>query len=166
MRAARSSIAALLSFVPLAAASAQNPAPAAVEPPLLSGVQIFSASTLSRIADSLPPGPINTHQIARLEGGLSNMIGRRDTSGVPERHEQFGDIFVVQRGRATLRYGGTTEGARSVGPGEHRGGTIRNGSETPLGPGDIVVIPAGVPHQLLLAPGASFVYVTFKVEKR
>ena len=148
------------------AVQAQNPAPAATEQPapLLAGVQILSASRLAAMADSLPAGPMTAHQIARFEG-LSNMLGRRDTSGVNERHEAFTDIFVVQRGRARLVYGGTAEGERATSPGEWRGGTIRGGAESELKAGDIVVIPAGIPHQLLLAPGESFYYFVFKVEK-
>ena len=145
--------------------SAQNPAPAAEQPaPLLTGVQILPASRLAALADSLPAGAINVRQIARFDG-LSDMLGRRDTSGVSERHEQFADIFVVQRGRARLLYGGTAEGERSTESGEWRGGTIRNGSESEIGPGDIVVIPAGIPHHLLLAPGERFYYFVIKVQK-
>ena len=94
------------------------------------------------------------------------MLGRRDTSGVNERHEDATDIFVVQRGRARLLYGGTADGERVTAPGEWRGGTIRNGTERELAQGDIVVIPAGVPHQLLLATGESFYYFVFKVAKQ
>ena len=147
------------------AVRAQNPAPATEQPaPLLTDVQILSASRLTQIADSLPAGAMNARQIARFEG-LSNMLGRRDTSGIHERHEDFTDIFVVQRGRARLVYGGRAEGERTTSPGEWRGGTIRGGTESEIKVGDIVVIPAGVPHQLLLAPGESFYYFVFKVEK-
>ena len=157
--------AAVLLAVAPAGVSAQNPAPATEQaPPLLREVQILSAAQIAALADSLPPGPINSRQIARFDG-LSNMIGRRDTSGVNERHEDFADIFVVQRCRARLLYGGTAEGERSAGQGEWRGGTIRGGTEKPIGPGDIVVIPAGTPHQLLLAPGERFYYFVFKVER-
>jgi|SRR5215207_6524869 len=147
--------------------TAQTPAPAAGAeplPPASNSVQILSTARLAALADSLPPGPLTAHQIARFDG-LSNMIGRRDTSGVNERHENFADIFVVQRGHARLLYGGMVEGEKPSGPGEWRGGTIRNGTEADLRTGDIVVIPAGIPHQLLLSPGENFYYFVFKVAK-
>lgn len=150
-----------------AIAGAQTPAvPAGAEavPPLSNTVQILSTSRLAALADSLPAGPVTGRQIARFDG-LSNMYSRRDTSGIHERHEGFTDIFVVQRGRARLVYGGTVEGERAAGQGEWRGGTIRNGTETEIKPGDIVVIPAGIPHQLLLTPKESFYYFVFKVAK-
>ena len=164
----RAELSLLTAFAVLAAGApailpAQNPARAAERPaPFLTGVQILSASHMAALADSLPAGAITARQIARFDG-LSNMLGRRDTSGVSERHEQFADIFVVQRGRARLLYGGTAEGERATEPGEWRGGTIRNGTESEIGPGDIVVIPAGIPHHLLLAPGERFYYFVVKV---
>ena len=150
-------LAAALSVCAVSAVHAQTP-------PVSNAVQVLSARRLAALVDSLPPGATNSFQIARWEG-LSNQIGRRDTSGVHERHEAFTDIFVVQRGRARLLYGGTVEGERAESPGEWRGGTIRGGTETEIKPGDIVVIPAGIPHHLLLQPGEHFYYFVFKVAK-
>jgi uncharacterized protein YjlB len=156
MRAALALVVATLSVCAASGAAAQTP--------MSNAVQILSTSRLAALADSLPAGAISTIQIARWDG-LSNMIGRRDTSGIHERHEAFTDIFVVQRGRARLLYGGTVEGERAESPGEWRGGTIRGGTETEIKPGDIVVIPAGIPHHLLLQPGEHFYYFVFKVAK-
>ena len=158
MRAALVLAAATLSACTASAVRAQTPAPVS------NAVQILSTSRLASLADSLPAGASNAIQIAKWDG-LSNMISRRDTSGIHERHEAFTDIFVVQRGRARLLYGGTVEGERASSPGEWRGGTIRGGTEAEIKPGDIVVIPAGVPHHLLLQPGESFYYFVFKVAK-
>ena len=158
MRAALVLLVAAFSACVASAVHAQTPAPVS------NAVQILSTSRLAALADSLPPGASNAIQIARWDG-LSNMISRRDTSGIHERHEGFSDIFVVQRGRARLLYGGTAEGERATSPGEWRGGTIRGGTEAEIKTGDIVVIPAGIPHQLLLPPGESFYYFVFKVAK-
>jgi len=158
MRAALVLAAATISAWTASSVRAQTPAKVS------NSVQVLSTSRLAALADSLPPGAINSIQIAQWDG-LSNMIGRRDTSGVHERHEAFTDIFVVQRGRARLLYGGTVEGERASSPGEWRGGTIRGGTEAEIKTGDIVVIPAGVPHHLLLQPGESFYYFVFKVAK-
>jgi uncharacterized protein YjlB len=132
--------------------------------PVSNAVQILTTTQLAALADSLPAGASTGRQIMRWEG-LFNMISRRDTSGIHERHEQFTDIFVVQRGRARLLYGGTVDGERASPGGEWRGGTIRGATEAELKPGDIVVIPAGIPHQLLLPPKESFYYFVFKVAK-
>ncbi|MFL5618341.1 MAG: hypothetical protein ACJ79A_08110 [Gemmatimonadaceae bacterium] len=165
MRAALVLFFATLSASGTSAVGAQTPAPSSASAqPVSKAVQILSTTRLAALADSLPAGAATSHQIMRWDG-LSNMFTRRDTSGMHERHEAFTDIFVVQRGRARLLYGGTVEGERASSPGEWKGGTIRGGTEAEIKPGDIVVIPAGIPHQLLLPPGESFYYFVFKVAK-
>jgi len=163
MRAALVLLAAALSGGVASIAHAQNPAPAAT-PSVSNAVEIISASRIAAIADSMPPAAATSRELTHWNG-LFDMMSRRDTSGIHERHEGFSDIFVVQRGHARLRYGGTADGERLTSPGEWRGGTIRGGTEAELAPGDIVVIPAGIPHQLLLPPHESFFYFVFKVAK-
>ena len=141
----------------LVSAQASTTAPAAVE--------ILPATRLTTMSNALPAGAINSVSVGAWEReGLTGMLGRRDSDGVPELHEGFTDIFVVQRGTATLRYGGTVAGNKVTTPGEWRGGAIQKGTEAVLHPGDVVVIPAGIPHQLLPA-APDFVYLTFKVAK-
>jgi mannose-6-phosphate isomerase-like protein (cupin superfamily) len=152
------SAAILCGCVPAVAHAQASAAP----PPISNEVQILPAARLSAIADSLPFGAVRTVQLGRFEG-LANAINTRDSAGVHERHENFTDIFVVQKGSARLLYGGTADGARQTSTGEWRGGTIRGGTQTELRAGDVVVIPAGIPHQMLLNPGERFAYLSFKV---
>jgi mannose-6-phosphate isomerase-like protein (cupin superfamily) len=82
---------------------------------------------------------------------------------VPEVNDRWTDVTIVQSGRATLVSGGRVTGSRVETPGEHRGGTITGGATRPVGAGDLMVIPAGVPHQYVIAAGDSLRYVTVKV---
>jgi mannose-6-phosphate isomerase-like protein (cupin superfamily) len=149
-----------------AQSSAQAPAPIAAPALALSNaVQILPATRLDAVSDSLPPGAIRTVQMGRFPG-LANALNSRDSSGVHERHEDFTDIFVVQKGSAHLLYGGSAEGERLTAPGEWRGGTIRGGTQTDVHPGDVVVIPAGIPHQFVLDPGQRIAYLSFKVARK
>ena len=75
-----------------------------------------------------------------LEGGTHNVNIRHDADITPENsrilvHDDFVDIWVVQRGSAVLATGG------SLVDGEHVGGV-----ERVIGEGDVVFIPNGVPH--------------------
>jgi mannose-6-phosphate isomerase-like protein (cupin superfamily) len=143
-------------------ARAQSPA---ALPPMSNAVQILPATRLAALSDSLPPGLIRSVQIGRFPG-LANALNTRDTSGVHERHEDFTDIFVIQKGSARLLYGGTAEGEKLTSPGEWRGGTIRGGTQSEVRPGDIVVIPAGIPHQFVLNAGERVAYLSFKVARK
>jgi quercetin dioxygenase-like cupin family protein len=50
-------------------------------------------------------------------------------------------------------------------PGEVRGDSIEGGKEMKLKKGDIVHIPANIPHQLVLAKGDTFQYFIVKVQE-
>jgi len=140
-------------------------AASSAQPAISNQVQILPATRLAAIADSLPHTAVGTVQLGRFEG-LTNAVTSRDSAGIHERHENFTDIFVVQKGGARLLTGGTAQGERQTSPGEWRGGTIVGGSTAELHPGDVVVIPAGIPHQMLLNPGERIVYLAFKVAKK
>lgn len=90
---------------------------------------------------------------------------RRDRSGELELHDRMNDIMLVQAGAADLLMGGRAEGARQVSPGEWRGGSIVGGQTYHVAAGDVIWIPAGVPHQMLLKPAATFDYLAIKTDK-
>jgi mannose-6-phosphate isomerase-like protein (cupin superfamily) len=95
--------------------------------------------------------------------GLS--ISHRDKDGVAELHEGQVDVIVVQNGEAMLVVGGTVVDPKSSGPGEIRGPSIKDGVKRSLSAGDVVHIPAGVPHQFFLQPGKQITYFVVKVNK-
>jgi mannose-6-phosphate isomerase-like protein (cupin superfamily) len=71
---------------------------------------------------------------------------RRDGPGNAEVHTRDTDIAYVIRGSATLVTGGRAVDLSSAGPEELRGAAITGGETRELVPGDVVVIPNGVPH--------------------
>jgi mannose-6-phosphate isomerase-like protein (cupin superfamily) len=87
----------------------------------------------------------------------------RDADGNPEQHDAIIDVVLVQSGEGTLVTGGTMIGRRSTTPGEYLGTRLDGGERHPLGPGDIVHIPAGVPHSFLVPQGKHFTYVLLKI---
>ncbi len=70
----------------------------------------------------------------------------RDKAGVVEIHEYDTDIVYVLKGSATLITGGTPEGAKTIAPHEFRAPNVDGGETRKLVPGDVVIIPNGVPH--------------------
>ncbi len=93
------------------------------------------------------------------------MMIHREGSGVAELHENDADVIVITSGAATLVIGGTMPGAKNTAPGEQRAPNVEGGSKQKLAPGDIVHIPAKIPHQVLLDPGAQITYFTFKARE-
>jgi len=70
----------------------------------------------------------------------------RDKAGFVELHEKLTDVFYVTDGEATFVTGGHYQGGERFAPGQIRGGTLTGGTVHYLVKGDVIVIPAGVPH--------------------
>ena len=94
--------------------------------------------------------------------GAMMLAAHRTADGQVEVHMKLNDEFVVRSGRATVLVGGKIDGATETAPGEWRGGKVTGAHAYKLGPGDVLWIPAGAPHQTLVPKGASFSYFAFK----
>ena len=87
----------------------------------------------------------------------------RDADGAPEQHDGIVDVVFVQSGEGTLQLGGEMIGRRAgSGAGEYVGTRLEGGERHRLGPGDVVHIPAGIPHSFLVPKGKHITYVLVK----
>ena len=90
----------------------------------------------------------------------------RDADGAPEQHDDIVDVVFVQSGEGTLQLGGEMIGRRAgSGAGEYLGTRLEGGARHRLGPGDVVHIPAGIPHSFLVPKGKHITYVLVKFPK-
>jgi mannose-6-phosphate isomerase-like protein (cupin superfamily) len=91
----------------------------------------------------------------------------RDADGFPEQHDNVIDVVIVQSGEGTLLVGGKMINPKSGGgAGEYLGTSIEGGERHPLGPGDIVHIPAKIPHSFLVPAGKHITYALVKFPAR
>ncbi len=93
------------------------------------------------------------------------MLSFRSRDGEAEVHERFADLFCVLAGTATLVTGGVVAGARTVAAGETRGTSIEGGTRQKLRAGDLIHVPAGTPHQMLLAGDETITSLVMKVQE-
>jgi glc operon protein GlcG len=70
----------------------------------------------------------------------------RDKPGVVEIHAHDTDIVYVLKGSAQLITGGAPVGAKTIAPHEFQAPAVEGGETRKLVPGDVVIIPNGVPH--------------------
>lgn len=141
-------------------------APVAARAQEVDSVQHVSAAAL-REAVAPAPGEAERAMVGRLvaDRGYTVLALRRTADGEAEIHADWDDVIVVQEGGATLLHGGTVKGGRETAPGERRGGRIDGGTLQPLAPGDLVLVPAGTPHQVLVPAGRSVSYLVVKVQR-
>jgi glc operon protein GlcG len=113
-----------------AAAAVANPMPA---------VTYFDSASVTAAFDK---GSVLFNQ------GQSYMVhaSRREKPGMAEIHTKDADIVYVLDGTATLVTGGKAVDAKVTEPDELRGSAIEGGEAKELKKGDVMIIPAGVPH--------------------
>lgn len=122
-------------------------------------LQGWNAKLAAKMKDNKPLGT----DLAKF-GNHWSSITRRTVDGQAEVHETVNDVFICEAGEATLIYGGTVKNPKSTGPGETLGEGIVGGQRVVMRPGDIVHIPANLPHQLLVKK--EFLYFVTKVRDR
>jgi mannose-6-phosphate isomerase-like protein (cupin superfamily) len=133
------------------------------------GFELWKSSELRAFESKLAP-KMNAHKIA-LEplgsyGNHSAIMLHREGDGEAELHETQNDLIVIESGEATLVVGGSIVDPRTSAPHEIRGASIRGGERRALAAGDILHIPIGVPHQMLVAAGKQITYFAVKINGR
>jgi len=133
------------------------------------GFEQWTPASLKRLTSSLSAEAAGDphHFAVRQLSDYSNesfLLVHREADGQVEWHETQIDVFFVQSGSATLLIGGTLLNGETVGPHEKRNGTIQGGVRRKISAGDVIRIPARVPHQVLLDGAHDFDYVVVKVK--
>lgn len=113
--------------------------------------------SIARLDRELGDKPLVYETIGNYERHSVYLVLRGKTSPA-ELHETEADLYVVRRGRATLHLGGELVDAERRPRKQQRGSSVRGGIQREVGPGDVIHIPVGVPHQLVLPEGESFLY--------
>ena len=134
---------------------------------MLSRVIVFLALAVTSAAAADPPGYVVWPKGLPPEGSPQKIqfehhswsLAHREKSGVVGSHGTRTIVMIVQSGEATLVVGNDIVDAKNTSPTEVRGISIRNGIERKVSAGDVINMPAGLPHQFLLEPGKQITYI-------
>ena len=131
------------------------------------GVRIWTNQDLSTLIKSLSgTGKPSESKTIGDFGDHSVMVVHREADGQVEVHAEKHDVIIVRDGSGTLVTGGSVIGGKQSAPDEIRGERIENGNSARLHTGDVIYIPAKVPHQVLLGKGETITYEAVKIEAR
>lgn len=83
----------------------------------------------------------------------------RTEAGHVEMHEKETDVFYIVDGEATFITGGKMLGGKLTKPGQWLGTDIQGGTVHHLSKGDVIVIPAGIPHWYKVVPHSVTYYI-------
>jgi quercetin dioxygenase-like cupin family protein len=141
-------------------------------------IAAMAMTAAAAVAQSRTVTHVDSEKVAAaLSGGSRGIVGplvsakdytvsgiKRTKPGEVEIHDHETDIFYVTDGEATFVTGGTIVGAKQTAPGQTRGTDLHGGQTVHLKKGDVITIPAGVPHWFKdVSPSIS--YLTVKVIK-
>lgn len=96
-------------------------------------------------------------------GNHALKLSYRRSTGPAEVHLHVADIMFVTGGEATIVTGGKLVEAKNENENDIKGKSIDGGKRQVLSQGDVIHIPAGTPHQLILDQGKAFQAVVIKV---
>jgi mannose-6-phosphate isomerase-like protein (cupin superfamily) len=140
-----------------------QPPPAALERAATDRASYFANADLQAIWKDLESKQVINKRV--LEGGrysINIRIVRPDSP--PMVHSKSADVWVVTAGSATAITGGTLTNPKQGGASDDTVGTaIINGVEQPLKPGDIVLVPTGVPHGFTKLKGFRALLIRFEM---
>ena len=120
----------------------------------------ISAADILATIGSAPEGRVSDQQIRHIDAGGHNVglgVVQRPPStslGAIQHHNQT-EVYYVVSGRGTMVTGGELTDGRALDPegqtvrtltGPSSVGGIEGGESRNVGPGDMVIIPAGSPH--------------------
>jgi mannose-6-phosphate isomerase-like protein (cupin superfamily) len=121
------------------------------------GFAMYSSADLKARVDAAKPDDHKVRMNRVGSWGNHSMLAiRRDGDGEAEVHDTQVDVVFVKSGEGTLILGGTVVEPRTTGPGEIRGKSITGGVSKKMAAGDVIHIPAKIPHQMLVPKTLTF----------
>ena len=115
-----------------------------------------------KVAEAFAKGAVLVGEDERMMHANRNYMvhaSHREAAGVAEVHELDTDIIYVLKGTATFVTGGTAVDTKTIAPHEIRGTTIKDGETRQIIPGDVIIVPNGVPHWFKEVPSPLDYYV-------
>jgi len=144
----------------LAIAGAEAAKSFGADPPVTSNLLPVSYFSKAEVDEGFSKGAV----LFDGSGGRNYMVhtSRREGPGMVEVHTKDTDILYVLKGSATVVTGGSMVDGKPIAADEIRGREITGGESRKLVPGDVMIIPNGVPHWFKEVQ-APFLYYVIKV---
>ena len=94
------------------------------------------------------------------------VLVRRAVSSRPEVHARWDDVVLVRSGTGAIELGDSLIGSTYRAPGERIGGNFAGGYRIVVHGGDIVRIPAAVPHSFVVSSKEPLEYLVIKQRRQ
>jgi mannose-6-phosphate isomerase-like protein (cupin superfamily) len=94
------------------------------------------------------------------------VLVRRSASSEPEVHARWDDLVIVRSGTGAIEMGDSLVGSTYRAPGERAGGKFTKSYRTVVHAGDLMRIPAAVPHAFIVSGTEPLEYLLIKQRRQ
>lgn len=129
----------------------------------------IAATLKASIANNVVDAPV---KLAEVPGGKASLAVLRRTKAETTAliHDRVTEIYQIVEGYGTLVTGGSLEGATAtdltrLNAGPSQTGTHLGGESRRVGPKDVIIVPAGMPHRFSALDGP-IVYLVYRFEPK
>jgi mannose-6-phosphate isomerase-like protein (cupin superfamily) len=129
-------------------------------------IWFYSAAQIDSAAHNAPGSrltPGNYGVSLDSNAGYDNGINRRTAPGTAHADKGWSEVWYVIVGSGVQVTGGTLVNPRPGHAGELRSSEISGGEERRIAPGDMIIVPAGVPHWVRSIDGKEITYFSPKI---
>ena len=109
---------------------------------------------------------LGTTVLTSADWQTTYLLVRRVVSSEPEVHARWDDLAIVRSGSGVIQMGDSLMGSTYRAPGERRGGTFVHRYQVIVQAGDIVRIPAAVPHAFVVSGREPLEYLMIKQRRQ
>jgi mannose-6-phosphate isomerase-like protein (cupin superfamily) len=130
------------------------------------------AATLKQsIANNVVDQPVKAAEVPGGHKASLALLRRTKAETAALIHNRVTEIYQITEGSGTIVTGGTLENATDtdltrLNAGPSRTGTHQGGEARHVGPKDVIIIPAGMPHRFSQLDGAAIVYLVYRFEPK
>jgi mannose-6-phosphate isomerase-like protein (cupin superfamily) len=114
-------------------------------------------------AKTMSPKPNISQMIVGVPPYLANLEYRAIAGAPASIHDKEDELMYVIDGAGTLTMGGALVNGTRTNPTNQSGSSIQGGTSTHITIGEVIMVPAGVPHQIAPDSGSAMVVMTFHV---
>ena len=114
-------------------------------------------------AKAQPPKPLIIQPIVGTGAYRANLEYRAGAPAPASIHDNENELMYFIQGTGTITMGGSLVDGTRTNPANQSGSSISGGTPTKVGPGSVVIVPAGVPHQIAADAGSAIAVMTFHV---
>jgi mannose-6-phosphate isomerase-like protein (cupin superfamily) len=146
----------------------------AAQPPAVSGTYISAEEIATTVkqstANNVVDQPVKAMDVPGGHRASVAVLHRTKPETAALIHDRVTEIYEVMEGSGTLVTGGSLEDAKPtdltrVNAGPSQTGTHRGGVSRKVGPKDVIIVPAGMPHRFSELDGP-ITYLVYRFEPK